>query len=194
MGFGGNSGGSQYLNVNKGTLKYKTKDGETVVGGWYDGRIVKIERRQDTYEGNTLEKVLLYMEDADSPDMPRATIQFLLESWFAVTFFARLGQVIDNPRVRVGVYGSETNDKISFAYVQTFNADGTRNKIQADPSFPKPEKIKAGTKEVSDYSKVIAAAEALVAKVNAKANPDPQGPPADPSGPAAGNAHDDLPF
>lgn len=132
----------------------------------YEGKIVGISRRQDTYEGNTIEKVLVVMEDDSDEKTPRVTIQFSLESWFSVTFFARLAPVINAPRVRVGVYQSDMNEKVSFCYMRKITPAGAE-KVEADKSFPKPVKHKIGNKEVVDYSEVVKAADALIAKVNA---------------------------
>jgi hypothetical protein len=165
--FGQTGARTDYLKVAEGVFKHKNKAGETDTGQYYDGKIVAIARRPAEYEGNVWEEVLVTMEDATDEKMPRVQIQFNLESWYSVTFFARLKAVLGAPRVRVGVYRSEKNEKISFAYMRLFGENGSPIKVEADKDFPRPKKVTVGTKELSDYGDVIKAADALIVQANA---------------------------
>lgn len=135
-----------YLNVSCGELVNKKKDIHCKA---YSGYIIGIDRKEDTYEGKSVNKITLSMKDHSSDEV--AKISWTEESYFSIGFFSQILGVDLSKPVRFGVSGSAENEKISFCWLSQFDKNVERNK-----DFPKPEKKKIGRNEVMDWSVPLA--------------------------------------
>lgn len=166
----GEGGNKLFLNVSKGKLINKQKD---ISAYAYTGRITQIERVEDTFEGQPVSKIRLHMLDGEE----NAIITFTEESWYAVTFFARICNVptFDKP-VTIGVSASEQNDKVSFCWMKQGDL-----KIEKNPNFPKPEKKKTsnrpGAKEIIDWEPVLEKIDSAMKWINEKVWTGPDAEP-----------------
>lgn len=147
-----------YLNVSSGFLVNKKK--EISVRG-YEGILLKIERKTDDFEGNPVEKIVLVMKDTKSDEI--AHITFTEESWYCATIFPRLDLCDPTKPMTIGVSGSDKeNSKASFAWLK----QGSETIKIEKGSFPVPEKVKVGKKEVPSWEKVLENAAKIMDRIN----------------------------
>ena len=176
MALGTHGDGYMFVSVANGKMNYK-EGGEKKHADFFDGRLTGISLIQDEFEGNVTQKIELTMEDGTQ----KAKIKFTLEAWYSVGFFARIPKINLAEPFRLGVFGSEENEKVSFCFMKQGGA-----KVEGKKDIPKPENIQAGKKTVVDWTKFDEYAESVIAHVQAKlAHPQEPDVPAKP---------DDLPF
>jgi hypothetical protein len=164
MGVGTNNGGNiLYLTVSKGFLVNK---GKNIEAHTYEGVLESIEKKEDEYQGQPIEKIILKMRDKDET----AIIQFTAESWFTQSFFARAEKIDLSKPFILGVSTSDQNEKMSFAWVKQGGEI-----VKKDETFPKPNKVKAGKKDVTDWTPVMEKVDEIIAKMNSlDMSPSPQ--------------------
>jgi len=165
--------GATYLNVSCGNFVNKKKN----ISDWgYTGRLIKIEKKQDEYQGQKYFKVMATMQD-DSGET--VIIQFRMKSWFAVNFFSLIHRVnLDKPFL-LGCSGSEQNEKASFCWISQdgnsfmptsgeIEATG-RKSMKKDPAFPKPmpETDEEGNKR-SSYKDVLPTMDRAIEHIRGK--------------------------
>lgn len=150
---GGISGGTTtYLSVSKGFLVNKKKD---LQFRGYVGYLMGLEKYEDEYNGKPLMKWKLRMKDDASDE--QVVVQFLDESWFAWTFFARLGKIDMTKPIQLGLSNSDENEKVTFCWVKQ-----SGQVVKKDEAFPKPVKVKLGNQEVPDWTAVHKAVDELL--------------------------------
>lgn len=171
-----------FLNVSCG--KFINKKKELSYDG-YLGKLVKIAREEDEYEGKPVPKVKIRLEDTVTGEV--AQISFSFESWFSVGFFQRIEKIDLSKPFHVGVYGSKTNEKISFCWMK----QGA--KIEKDETLPEPKKVVVGRQTVTDWTEFAEKAEKVVLDLTAKlAAMVPAEAPVSATAPA--KEESDLPF
>jgi hypothetical protein len=156
-----------YLHVSKGKLVNKQKE---ISADSYTGRLSKVERFEDEYEGQKVFKIKLTMIDGAET----AIITFTEDSWFALGFFTRLNTLLANTdldlekNITVGVMPSEQNEKMSFAWMKHGDT-----KIGKTENFPMPKKVKIGGRgnsggtEVTDWSDCYPVYDDIMNRANA---------------------------
>lgn len=151
-----------FLHVSKGKLVNKQKE---ISADSYTGRLSKVERFEDEYEGQKVFKIKLTMIDGDET----AIITFTEDSWFALGFFTRLNTLLANTdldlekNITVGVMPSEQNEKMSFAWMKHGDT-----KIGKTEGFPMPKKVKAGRgAEITDWSDCYPVYDDIMNRANA---------------------------
>jgi len=162
-GLGKRGEGLTFLHVANGRIWKNTKDAKGVVTkedyDWITGTIVGIALHQDTFEGNAVEKVRITMLDKEGK---RYALGFSMESYFTQTLFSRLCKIQYSTPVTIGVNASENNEKVSFAWLRAGD-----DKVEKNPDFPKPTKVKVGSKELLDYAPVKEAVQKEIERFNA---------------------------
>lgn len=144
MGIGTHGGSVTFINVANGEMTYPARDQEGKVikdehktCGYYEGYLTRVELVDDEFQGRVNKKVQLYMADPEAQNEweKRVLIKFTLEGWYAHGFFSRIGKIDLTKPFRLGVFGSEQNEKISFCYMRQGEV-----KIESDKSFPRHDK------------------------------------------------------
>jgi hypothetical protein len=175
-----------YINVANGSLVWQDKDKEKHYEFAYTGRLLKISKEQEEFEGKPLDKVKLEMLDTDTGQT--AIIKMTDETFYVLGLAARLGNpIIDFAhRITLGVMKSDQNEKVSFCWMKQGDT-----KITPVEGFPKPEKVG----KAYDWRGVTPEIDKVFAAVNAKlAAVAPPVEAVDEEEVAPGVKKDDLPF
>jgi len=164
MGFNETGAGGRYLTVKKGQWHHKKKDGEVTTGYSITGRITKIVKKEDEWDGKPVLKCNVHFECEDSEGITKWIAQFNLESWYAVGFFSRIKKVDFEKDLELGVSGSDAPEpKASFCWMkQHGNPKAEDGKLKKDTDVEveiRPEKKMFGTKEINDFTSLLAYAE-----------------------------------
>jgi hypothetical protein len=147
-----------YLNVNKGMLVNK-KMGLSMYA--YQGTLINIDRKDEPYEGKTISKVRVSLQDNESDQI--AIIQFLEDSYYSLGFFQRLEMIDVFKPIIIGVSKSEQNEKVSFAWMKQ---NGHAIKVDRN-AFVKPKKVSIGKdKFVFDWTECLERFSIIIDKVN----------------------------
>jgi len=149
-----------FLNVSCGNLINKDKG---LKGAAYTGRLTKIERVEDEFEGKPSPKIKIRMQDVGGEV---ASIGFTLKGYFTLEFFQRIGAINLAKPFTLSVYCSKTNEKISYC---SLRQDG--KKIEPDKKFPEPAKVKVDDALVTDWSPMTAAVGKMIAEITEKLTP-----------------------
>lgn len=131
-----------FLNVSCGYLVNKEKE---IKEKAFTGRLLKVKKVEDDFEGKQMDKVRLTMSDGKIT----VSIKFTLESWYSVGFFQRIGNVKTEHEFTLGVMPSEQNEKMSFCWMKQGDLKIEKKEI------PMPEKVKVGKTEVTNYEKFV---------------------------------------
>lgn len=147
-----------FLNVSCGHLVNKKRE---VSSPGYEGRLVGIRRKVERYEGKDNEKVEFRMVDGNE----LAIIGFTADSYFTVGFLDKIRKVdLSRPFV-FGVYGSKTNEKVSYC---SLTQDGNQILLDKESEIPQPVAVMVGKNKVMDYTEVFAVLDAEVARITAE--------------------------
>jgi len=115
MGLGDNTGRLTYLNIKKGKITYKDKNGEAKESGFIEGFITKVEFKKETYQGQEYEKANITIIDEGE--------KFLLQMNIDSGYFRAFCNAFKsgNPTFRTKIspsYSEKDNKKISGCFVE----------------------------------------------------------------------------
>lgn len=189
-----------YLHVSCGKLVNKKKE---ISADSYTGRLSKVERVEDEFEGKPTFKIKLTLIDGDET----AIITFTEDSWYTLGFFTRLNALLANTdldlekSITIGVMKSEQNEKMSFCWMKHGDT-----KIGKTENFPMPKKIKvggrggAGGTEITDWSELYPVYDDIMSRANAvtwtgsDVTPEAENKTGAAENSSTSQANDDLPF
>ena len=156
-----NSEPCTWLNISKGFLENKKKN---IHSHGYEGLLIGIERKLDTFEEKEISKIVLTMADTDpSAKGQKVKIQFTEDAWFANGFFGRIRAVDIAKPFTVGVSQSDKNEKVSFCWIKQSGST-----IKRDDKYPQPEKVTVGKQDIMDWTGVTECNTSIIEEIQHK--------------------------
>lgn len=156
MGLGDSTGRLTYLNIKKGKLAYKTKDGEAKESGYIDGFITKVAFEEKEWEGKKYEQCNIRIVDGEDI----FSLQMKVDSGYFRAFCNAFKS--GNPLLKTKIsptYKEEGTKKNSGCFVEQSGSalKWFYNKEKGNlDEIPKVKKMTFGGKDLYDGSEQIA--------------------------------------